>query len=54
MDGLDVMIKVISFKEEGLSEGEILNYLFLELVKSELGNLIVLLRVLWIWNSRMD
>jgi hypothetical protein len=46
MDGLDVVIKAISFKEEGSSEGEILGYQFSGLVKSEPGNLIILLRML--------
>jgi hypothetical protein len=37
-DGLDVMIKVISYKEEGLSEVEILKYLSSEPVKFEADN----------------
>ena len=37
-DGLDVMIKVISYKQEGASEVEILKYLSSEPVKSEADN----------------
>ena len=40
-DGQDVMLKVISYKNEGVGEVEILEYLLSERVKSEVDNPVV-------------